>query len=135
MDPDERADDRGARLRAGLAAALKDAIRARDTVAVSALRTTLSAIANAEAVGTPTQAAAPVGSPHFAGAVAGLGAGEVPRRQLSAADVHAIVRAEIAERSRAAADYTASGLSAQAERLHTEASILTSVIAAVDLDR
>ena len=135
MDPDERADDGGAALRAGLAAALTDAIRARETVAVSALRSTLSAIANAEAVCTGTQAAAATGSPHFAGAVAGLGAGEVARRLLSAADVRAIVRAEIAERSRAAAGYTASGLSSQAERLHAEASVLTSVIAAVDLDR
>ena len=134
MDPDERADDRAARLRADLAEALKYAIRARDAVAVSALRTTLSAIANAEAV-DGTQAPAAAGSPHFAGAVAGLGAGEVARRRLSAADVHSIVRAEIAERERAAADYTASGLSAQAERLHAEANVLTSVIAAADSDR
>lgn len=97
MDADERADDRGARLRADLAAALKDAIRARDTVAVSALRITLSAISNAEAV-AGTQATAAAGSPHFAGAVAGLGAAEVAR-------------------------------------LLTEASVLTSVIAAADLDR
>jgi uncharacterized protein YqeY len=135
VDADEKADDGGAGLRAGLAAALKDAIRARDTVAVSALRTTLSAIANAEAVRTGTQAAAAAGSPHFAGAVAGLGAGEVARRRLSAADLRGIVRAEIAEREHAAAGYTASGLSSQAERLHAEASVLTSVIAALDPDR
>jgi uncharacterized protein YqeY len=134
VEPDKGADDGGARLRADLAAALKDAIRGRDTVAASALRTTLSAIANAEAVATSTQPKAAVGSPHFAGAFAGLGAGEVARRQLSAADVRAIVLAEIAEREHAAAEYAANGLSSQAERLHTEADILNAVIAAADLD-
>jgi len=103
-------------------------------VAASALRTALSAISNAEAVATGTQAKAAAGSPHFAGAVPGLGAGEVARRQLSAADVRAIVRAEIAEREHAAAGYAASGLPSQAERLHTEADILTAVIAGADLD-
>ncbi|HYK33535.1 MAG TPA: hypothetical protein VEV63_16310 [Streptosporangiaceae bacterium] len=132
MELDERPDDGGTRLRAGLAAALKDAIRARDTIAASALRTTLSAIANAEAVGTETHAPAVVGSPHFAGATAGLGAAEVARRQLTAADVDAIVRAEIAEREQAAGQYAANGRSNEAERLQTEAGILTAVIAAVD---
>lgn len=133
MEPDEIADDGGARLRADLAAALKEAIRCRDTLAASALRTTLSAIANAEAVATSTQAKA-ASSAHFAGAVAGLGAGEVARRQLSAADVHAIVRAEIAEREHAAGEYAGNGMSGQAERLHAEAGILTAVIVAADLD-
>jgi uncharacterized protein YqeY len=134
VESDKRADDGGARLRADLAAALKLAIRARDTVAASALRTTMSAIANAEAVATGAQPKTAAGSPHFAGAVAGLGAAEVARRRLSAADVHAIVRAEIAEREQAAGEYTANGLSSEAERLHTEAGILTAVIAAADLD-
>jgi hypothetical protein len=39
VDQAERADDGGTRLRAGLAAALKNAIRTRDPVAASALRT------------------------------------------------------------------------------------------------
>ncbi len=73
MELDERVDDGGTRLRAGLTAAFKDAIRARDPIAASALRTTLSAIANAEAVATAAQAPAPAGSQHFAGAVAGPG--------------------------------------------------------------
>jgi len=42
--------------------------------------------------------------------------------------------AEIAEREHAAAEYAAMRLSSQAERLHTEAGILTAVIAAVDQD-
>jgi len=134
VESDKRADDGGARLRADLAAALKLAIRARDTVAASALRTTMSAIANAEAVATGTQPKTAASSAHFAAAVAGLGAAEVARRRLSAADVHAIVRAEIAEREQAAGQYAANGLSTEAERLHTEAGILTAVIAAADLD-
>jgi uncharacterized protein len=127
-----------------------DAMRARDPIAVSALRTTLSAVANAEAVvaeavaggaGARDAAEAVAGgarardaadSHHFAGGMAGLGAGEAARRQLSAADVDAIVRAEIAEREHAAADYAAKGLSSQAERLRREASILTAVVGAPD---
>lgn len=135
MEPDETADDGGAQLRAGLAAALKDALRARDTTASSALRTTLSAIANAEAVASAPPAPAPAGRPHFAGALAGLGAGEVARRQLSASDVTAIVRAEIAECEAAAAGYLTNGLPSQAERLRTQARILTSVVAAVAKDK
>lgn len=140
MDPGKGADDGGARLRVALAAALRAAMRARDVVAASALRTTLSAIANAEAVpagsagSAGSRATATVGSPHFAGAVAGLGAGDVARRQLTAADVLAIVRAEISERERLASDYAASGLSSQAERFRTEARILTSVITTADLN-
>jgi hypothetical protein len=44
------------------------------------------------------------------------------------------VRAEIAEREEAAADYMTIGLPSQAERLRTEARILTSVITAANLD-
>lgn len=115
---------------------MKDAMRSRDPVAASALRTTLSTIANAEAVAVAPSAgpAAAAGHPHFAGAVAGLRAGEVARRHLSTTDVTAIVRAEIAERRRAAATYTDIGLSDQAERLRAEAAILTSVVAAAGLD-
>jgi uncharacterized protein YqeY len=135
VEPAKSADDDGTRLRAGLAAALKDAIRARDQIAASALRTTLGAIANAEAVAPGTRPRAVVGSPHFVGAVAGLGAGEVARRELSGADVRAIVVGEIAERVQAAAEYTASGLSSQAERLHAEARILNAVVVVADVIR
>lgn len=127
MESGDKSDDGGARLRAGLGAALKEAVRARDVVAVSALRTTLSAIANAEAVVMDMRPPVAATSPHFAGAVAGLGAGEGARRQLSAADVIAIVRAEIAEREAAARDYAAGGLSRQAERLRAEAAILARI--------
>ena len=74
-----------------LSAALSDALRRKDTVAVSAFRSVLSAIGNAEAVSAPS-AAPGAGSSPIAGAVEGLGVGETRRRSLSTADVDQIVR-------------------------------------------
>ena len=65
---------------------------------MSALRSAMSAIGNAEAVEPGPGRPAGTGSAHFAGAVAGLGAGEAERRRLTEADVAAIVRQEAAER-------------------------------------
>ena len=131
-------------LRARLNAALKGAMRARDQVAASALRSALGAIGNAEAVPIDQPAAAPaapaqgggkgVRAPHFAGAVAGLGATETARRLLSPADLDAIMRSEISERERAADQYAESGYADQAERLRREASVLTSVLLPADHD-
>lgn len=75
---------------------LKTALRTRDTSWVAALRQTLAAIDNAEAAelrDTPqTQDAV------FANSVAGAGAGDVQRRQLSPEDVLAVLAREQAER-------------------------------------
>lgn len=68
------------RLRRLLAVALKE----WKPVAVAAFRSVLAAIDNAEAVALPP-AARPIGGP-IAGAAAGLGKGDVPRRRLTAAD-------------------------------------------------
>lgn len=109
--------------------ALREALRARDAVAVSALRTALSAIDNASAVPVgPAPAAAGTGGPHVAGAVAGLGAGEADRRWLTEPEVEQIVRAEVAERQAAARDYDQAGRSDQADRLRREASVLISAL-------
>jgi uncharacterized protein len=106
-----------------LGRALRQALKARDTIAVSALRSALSAIANAEAV---EPASPPAGSSEYiAGAVSGPGGGDVPRRTLTDADVAEIVRAEIADRLRAADDYRRSARTERAERLQREASVLT----------
>jgi uncharacterized protein YqeY len=124
-------------LRARLSAALKVSMRARDQVAVAALRSALGAIGNAEAVPADQHApkAAPgQDGPHFAGATAGLGAAETPRRVLSPADLNAIMRAEISERTQAADQYAASGFTDQAERLRREAAVLTSVLLPADPD-
>ena len=53
--------------------------------------------------------------------MAGLGAAEVPRRELTDAEAVAIVRAEIADRTAAAEQY---GRSPAADRLRTEAALL-----------
>ena len=108
--------------------ALRKALKARDTIATSALRSALAAIDNAGAVPQVPAPAAGTGSPHVAGAVAGLGAGEAERRRFTEADVVAIVRAEVAEREAAARDYDRAGRADQAERLRREADVLTSVL-------
>lgn len=92
-------------------------------MAVSALRSVLSAIGNAEAVGPPPVVAG-TGSPYIAGAVAGLATGEVQRRSLSTAEVDQIIRAEIGERLIAAGDYDRRGHADRAERLRSEARVL-----------
>lgn len=113
------------RLRYALAAAMRE----RDTVAVAALRSALGAIDNAEAV-DPGQRAAPAASHRrLAGTVAGLGAGEVPRRELTEPELEAVVRAEVAERTAAAADYERSGRAERAGRLRGEAAVLAAHLA------
>ena len=97
--------------------ALGDALKARDAGTVSALRSAMSAIGNAEAVEPGPGRPAGTGSAHFAGAVAGLGAGEAERRRLTEADVAAIVRQEAAERHAAAGEYERAGYAAEAARL------------------
>ena len=114
-------------VRARLRHALGVALRARDPVAASALRSVLGALGNAEAVPPPQTPASVVSSPFIAGAGAGLGAGEAPRRRLSESEAVVIVRAEIAERLAAAADYERSGRSDRAGRLRREAQVLASV--------
>jgi uncharacterized protein len=67
------------------------------------------------------------GSPHIAGAVSGLNAGEARRRTLSTTEVAQIIQAEISERLLAARDYERSGHADRAQRLRSEAKILASV--------
>jgi uncharacterized protein YqeY len=112
-------------LPARLQLALRSALKARDTAAVSALRSAMSAISNAEAIEPGLVASG--GSTHIAGAVAGLGAGEAQRRHLTEPEVDQIVQAEITERHRAADEYGQTGHSDRADRLRHEASVLQSV--------
>ena len=104
-------------IRTRLRRALGDALKARDASTVSALRSAISAIGNAEAVEPGAGRPAGTGSTHFAGTVAGLGAGEAERRRLTEADVAAIVRQEAAEREAAAGEYEGAGHTAEAARL------------------
>ena len=110
-------------LRTKLRTALTAAMKRRDAAAVSALRSALAAIDNAEAV-DPAHAPAPGTSATIAGAVAGLGAAEVPRRQLAEAQVEAIIRTEIADRLHAAEQHDALNIPERAARLRAEAGAL-----------
>jgi uncharacterized protein YqeY len=118
------ADGQDSGMRARLSRALRDALRGREPVATAALRSALAAIGNAEAVSAGRLPAAGTSSPHFAGAAAGLGAAEVPRRALSEADVESIVRAEIAERQLAARQYAEAGHDERAAQLRAQAAVL-----------
>jgi hypothetical protein len=109
--------------------ALAEALRTRDTIAVSALRSALGAIGNAEAVEPGAAAAAGSAGPHVAGAVSGLGASEVPRRSLSEAQIEQIVQAEATEREDAARDYERAGQAGRADLLRREAQLLLAVLA------
>jgi GNAT superfamily N-acetyltransferase len=89
----------GSAAQARLRAALADALRRRDRAAVSALRSALSAIGNAEAV------------------------------SLTAAEIDQIIQAEIGERARAADDYDRGGQPGPARRLRAEAGVLRQLTA------
>jgi uncharacterized protein YqeY len=110
-----------ARLHDNLAAAMKTGDRA----AVSALRSALSAIDNAEAVAPPGEQV--VGDGPIAGARAGPGVTDVPRRELSSSDIADIIRAEIADRQAAADLYAERAEPERAERLRAEAAVLSRV--------
>jgi uncharacterized protein len=105
-----------------LRAALGEAMRSRQMHAVAVLRETLSAIDNAEAA--EPHATAPMQQGVFAGSIAGLGAGEVPRRVLGADEVIAIVEREITERRDAATMYEALGRHDEARILNLQLDVL-----------
>ena len=122
-------DDLRERLRRALPAAMK----AKDRPALAALRSALAAIDNAEAVDAEPDgweiadagpAAVDAAYPGLAGTVAGVGATEVERRSLSAAQMEDIVRAEIEDREIAAAALERAGQREQAERLRAEVRVL-----------
>jgi uncharacterized protein len=106
--------------------ALHEALRTRQAHAVAVLRETLAALDNAEAA--DTSAAPPVQHGVIAGGVAGLGAGEVPRRLLSAEEVTAIVEHELQERRDAAATYSALGRHDEASELLLQVDVLASLL-------
>lgn len=107
-------------LRERLAAALPEAMRGRDRVAVSALRSALARISNAEAVHIDTVPRA--GAVHEA--AMGAGAADAPRRELTEAEVRAVVEAEVADHERAARHFTDVGRPDDAQRVRAEADVL-----------
>ncbi|RIU00528.1 GatB/YqeY domain-containing protein [Mycobacteroides abscessus] len=113
-------------LRATMRADLCVAMKARNSRAISALRTAIAAIDNAESVDSTAEIAP--ASAHIAGATIGLGTAEVPRRSLSPAQVHAILRAQIDERSAEADRYETLGQIEAAEGLRGEAQIIAAYL-------
>ncbi|WP_213011251.1 hypothetical protein [Paractinoplanes toevensis] len=105
-------------LRERLRKALPVAMKARDRDATTALRATLAAIDNAEAV-TPAEGVP--GSLAIEVLPVGAGATEVARRTLTEQEVEQIVRAELAERETAADEYERVGHPDRAEKLRSEA--------------
>jgi uncharacterized protein YqeY len=135
-------DDAG-NVRDRLRRALPAAIKAQDTVAVAALRSALAAIDNAEAgdpdavvawpVDPETDHASASGGGSYpeieiAGTVAGVGAGEVARRPLTAWEIEETIRAEVVERQMVARIYEGAGQVDQAERLRREAQVLNAYL-------
>lgn len=122
-------------MRSGLQDELKAALKSRDRVAISALRSALAAIANAEAVpadqspdAAANGSAGSAASEHVVGAVNGLGATEARRRELSAADLRSIVAKEVEDRSAAASEYEGLGQHEVAGRLRSEAAVLSRLL-------
>jgi uncharacterized protein YqeY len=93
---------------------------------MSALRSALSAIDNAE---TPDAVAVHASaSATIAGAVSGLGAAEVARRELSDSQIRDLLRAEVDERLTAARQVTAGGHVERAAALLAEAAVLADML-------
>jgi hypothetical protein len=111
-------------MRTALRRDLTAAIKAKDRVAITALRSALAAIENAEA--PPIDAATPaaVGNDHLAGALLGVGAGEIDRHELTDTELSAIVEKEIHDRTVVAAEYENLGRDERAARLRAEADVL-----------
>jgi uncharacterized protein len=95
---------------------LAEAMRARDMARVKVLRTTMSAIQNAEAVEGVTSAEGVVGY------------GDVHRRSLSDDDVIEIVIREIEEFEGSVAEYRQIGQTGRAEGLQRELEVLRSYL-------
>lgn len=109
---------------------LRDALlvarKERDATRVSALRSALSAIDNAETPDT-VDVDAPK-SEAIVGGVVGLGAAEVARRELSDAQIRDLLRAEVDERLAAAEQVSSGGHTERAASLRAEAAVLTGLL-------
>ena len=110
-------------LRSALRADLVAAMKARRPEVVSALRTAIAALDNAEAVAVPDTPAESV-SEHVAGVSIGVGSTETERRALSVEEVRTLLRSQIEERVTEAERYESLGRSDAAQRLRIEADAL-----------
>ena len=119
----------GQTVRAALRHGLTTALKAGDAEALTALRTAIAAIDNAEAIAT-TDTQRPVASADIAGASSGVGSTEAVRRSLNGGQLRDIVREQIAEYAREADRYDALGRPDAADRLRYRAGILAAHLAA-----
>ncbi|KLI06152.1 glutamyl-tRNA amidotransferase [Mycolicibacterium conceptionense] len=105
---------------------LLSARKSRDTVGVSAIRSALSAIDNAE---TPQadQTDTRIGGT-IAGAVPGVGSTETARRVLTDAEIRGLIQSEVDERLTAADEYIATGHHERATDLRSQAAVLAQVL-------
>ena len=106
-------------LRANLLTARKD----RDAVRVSALRSALSAIDNAETPDGPVPSAGALSESSV-----GPGSADVPRRVLTDAQIRALLTAEVDERRTAANQLAANGADERAETVRAEAAVLSDLL-------
>lgn len=110
-----------ARLRTDLTAAMK----ARAGVEVSAIRSLLAALDDAQAAPTPAHVpASSSAGEHVAGAAVGVGSTEVDRLELTEAEIALVVTGQIEERQAAAVTFDGVGQSDAAERLRAEAAVV-----------
>jgi uncharacterized protein YqeY len=107
-----------------MAAALTDAMRARDRDAVSALRSALAAVANAEAVPIDTVPGAGAAE----SAAVGVGAADAPRRELGEDDVRSVLAAEVAEHDRAARHLAEVGRPDEGRRVAAQSEVLRRIL-------
>ncbi len=113
-------------LRQRISTALRAAMLAQDRIAVSALRSALAALANAEAVRTDPDVDTTDAATHqrLAGTTAGVGATDVERRELDDDEQRRIVQTEIDERLAAASHYDLGGRPERGVQLRAEAEVL-----------
>jgi uncharacterized protein YqeY len=98
----------------------------RDQIAVAAFRSALGVIDNAEAADRSDAPAVQAGT--IAGGVSGLGAGEVPRRELSDDTLAELLRAEISQWEATATEYQRLGREDSSAGLYAQAAILTKLL-------
>lgn len=127
MRPEPGHDTGPQALRDALRRDLTRSMKAREPDAVSALRTAIAAIDNAEAVPPPDESPATT-SGHIAGARAGVGAAEANRRNLSLSQQQAILRDQITAYKAEADRYDALGQQDAATRLRTQARLLSAYL-------
>jgi uncharacterized protein YqeY len=121
-----RMEDPAAQWRQTLRAQLMAARKDRDSIRVSALRSALSAIDNAETPDVDVPAAGAI-----AASAAGLGAAEVPRRVLTDAEIRTLLRTDVDDRLLAAEQMEAGGQSERAAAVRSKAAVLVDLLSRV----